>query len=49
MDNELNGYVAGAVLLTLFAYFLYKRITKPKTPSSGSGGGRSTGGKQVEK
>lgn len=49
MDNELSGYMAGAVLLTLFAYFLYKRITKPKTPSGGSGGGRSTGGKQVEK
>jgi len=49
MDYELSGYVAGAVLLLMFAYFLYKRITKPKTPSSGSGGGRGTGGKQVEK
>jgi hypothetical protein len=37
-------YVIAGLVLLGFGYFIYKKVTAPKTPSTGTGGGGSKGG-----
>lgn len=50
MENELIGYVVAALAVLGFAFFIYKKVTAKKPPSSGTGGGgRGEPGNTVEK
>lgn len=39
MENELIGYVVAVVAVLGFAFFIYKKVTAKKPPSSGTGAG----------
>lgn len=37
-------YVIAGLVLLGFGYFIYRKVTAPKTPSTGSGGGGGSKG-----